>query len=188
MRVNSGHVRYAFVWFRGLCQTIPFPGKGKEPLLLRVTMFGNKLRCLLFASLCLKDPYGFGGDQFIIEDEGTPVLRRFNLTSPAQLEKTLGKAQVRTSRTGVSDILKITLGLGSWSRCMARCPGPHRYLLPLQLDSIAHHVTVRGLSDARLPTSPSGWSNNLEYVVLRFGLPLLVPSAFGDPGLHLGPG
>jgi len=186
MSIRSCHVRDAFVWFRGFCQTIP--GKGKEPLLLRVTMFGNKLRCLLFASLCLKDPYGFGGDQFVFEDEGTPVLRRFNFTSPAQLEKTLGKAQVRTPRVGVSDVLKITLGSELWSRCLARYPGPHRYLLPLQLDSIAHHATVRGLPDAQLPTPPSGRSNGLEYIVLRFRLPLLVSPAFGDPGLHFRPG
>jgi len=151
-------------------------------------MFGNKLRCLLFASLCLKDPYGFGGDQFVIEDEGTPVLRRFNLTSTTELEKALGKAQVRTPRVGVSDILKITLGLESWPRCLARYPRPHRYLLPLQLDSITHQATIRGLPDARFPAPPSGWSNNLEYIVLRFGLPFLVPPAFGDPGLHFGPG
>lgn len=151
-------------------------------------MFGNKLRCLLFAGLCLKDPYGFGGDQFVIEEEGTPVLRRFNLTSPAQLEKTLGKAQVRTPRVGASDILKITLGLESWSRCLARYPRPHRYLLSLQLDWIAHQAAIRGLPDARLPTPPSGRSNDVEYIVLGFGLPLLVSPAFGDPGLHFGPG
>jgi len=93
-----------FVWSRGFCQTNPV--KGKEPLLLQVTMmmFGNSLRCLLFTSLCLSDPYRFAGDQVAFEDEGTPVLRRFNLTSPAQLEKTLGKAQVRTPRARVSEI------------------------------------------------------------------------------------
>ena len=63
-------------------------------------MFGNKLRCLLFSGLCLSDLSSFAGDQFVIEDEGSPVLRRFNITSPAQLEKTLRKAQVRTPRVG----------------------------------------------------------------------------------------
>ena len=59
-------------------------------------MFGNTLRCILFASLCLRDPSSFVGDQVVFEAEGSPVLRRFNITSPTQLEKTLGKALVRT--------------------------------------------------------------------------------------------
>jgi len=55
-------------------------------------MFGSFLRCLLFAGLCLSDPPKFSQKQFVFEDEGSAVLRRFNVTSPAQLEKTLNKA------------------------------------------------------------------------------------------------
>ena len=67
-----------------------------NPLLYRVTMFGSSLRCLLFAGLCLNDPSGFSQEQVVFENEGSPVLRRFNVTSTTQLEKTLSKAQVRT--------------------------------------------------------------------------------------------
>lgn len=58
-------------------------------------MLGSSLRCLLFAGLCLSDPSDFVQKQFGFEDEGSPVLRRFNVTSPAQLGKTLSKALVR---------------------------------------------------------------------------------------------
>ena len=58
-------------------------------------MLGSSLRCLLVAGLCLSDPSDFVQKQFVVEDEGSPVLRRFNVTSPAQLEKTLSKALVR---------------------------------------------------------------------------------------------
>ena len=58
-------------------------------------MFGSSLRCLLFAGLCLNNPSKFSQEQFDFENEGSPVLRRFNVTSPVQLEKALGKALVR---------------------------------------------------------------------------------------------
>lgn len=57
-------------------------------------MFGSSLRCLLFAGLCLSDK--FAQKEFDFEDGGSPVLRRFSVTSPTQLEKTLSKALVRT--------------------------------------------------------------------------------------------
>jgi extracellular matrix protein 14 len=58
-------------------------------------MFGNTLRCLLFASLCLSDisHLHLAGNQAVLEPEGSPVLRRFNVTSPAKLEKALSKAR-----------------------------------------------------------------------------------------------
>ena len=77
-----------------LCRIHPFKWQNWVPLL--VTMFGSTLRCLLFAGLCLSDSYNFPEDQVFFEAQGSPVLRRFNLSSPAQLEKTLNKARVRT--------------------------------------------------------------------------------------------
>ena len=59
-------------------------------------MFGNGLGCLLFAGLCLSNPSSSAKDQTVFDVGGSPVLRRFNITSPTQLEKTLNKAQVRT--------------------------------------------------------------------------------------------
>jgi hypothetical protein len=71
-----------------------------KTLLLRIAMFGNAFGCLLFASLCLNGPFNSAGNQISFQTEGTPVLRRFNVTSPTQLEKTLDKALVRTRMCG----------------------------------------------------------------------------------------
>lgn len=71
--------------FKGFAKQLPF------------TMFGTtSLRCLLFAGLCLGDPSKLAREQVVFQNEGSPVLRRFNVTSPTQLEKTLSKALVRT--------------------------------------------------------------------------------------------
>lgn len=56
-------------------------------------MFGTTLRSLFFAGLCLSDPNNFSEDQFVLEAKGSPVLRRFNVSSHTELEKTLAKAQ-----------------------------------------------------------------------------------------------
>jgi len=157
--------------------------KGKHPLVM-ITMFGTTLRCILFAGLCLSDPSSFAGDQVALEAEGSPVLRRFNVTSPTQLEKALGKALVRAPCGQVSDMFKINFILESWPRYLASYPDPRRYLLPLQLDSIAYQVAIRRLPDARLSTHPSTQLNDLEHVLLNLDLPLFVSHPSGDPGLR----
>ena len=71
--------------------------KGRN-LLLLVAMFGSTFRSLLLAGLCLSDSQNFAEDQVVVEPKGSPVLRRFNFSSPTQLQKTLDKAQVRIPR------------------------------------------------------------------------------------------
>jgi len=147
-------------------------------------MLGSSLRCLLFAGLCLSDPSDFVQKQFVIEDEGSPVLRRFNVTSPAQLGKTLSKALVRASCDRGSQ-LKISLALDPRPRCLACHPGPRRYLLPFQCHPITHQAAIRRLPGARLWVQSHSQYIGLEYVVLDLGLPFFVPPASRDPGLHL---
>lgn len=144
----GGHVR----WVQGLCETIPVPVKEKD-LLLLITMFGSSLRSLLFAGLCLSDACNIAEDQIVFEAKGSPVLRRFNVSSHAQLKKTLDKAQVRTPCVATSDTLMISFVLEQRPRCVAGYPDSRRYLLPLQLNSSTLQVTVRGLPGPRVRAS-----------------------------------
>ena len=84
--------RVMYFGFKG--QTTSAKGRGVQ---LLITMLGSTLSCLLFAGLCLGDSYNLPEDQAFFEGKGSPVLRRFNISSPIQLEKVLHKAQVRPS-------------------------------------------------------------------------------------------
>ena len=59
-------------------------------------MFGKSLRCLLTSGLCFSGSSKVASDQFVFEEEGSPVLRRFNVTSSSQLDNALSKALVGT--------------------------------------------------------------------------------------------
>lgn len=145
-------------------------------------MFGSAFRSLLFAGLCLSDSHNFAEDQVVFEASGSPVLRRFNLSSPTQLEKTLNKAQVRTLCPDISDMLMISFILAPRPRCMASYPDPRRYLLPLQFNPTTHQVTFRGLPGPRLRAHPDSQFHEQEYNqlghdILQFYLSLVVSPA-----------
>lgn len=79
--------------FKAIAKQFRVPGYGQGAwLLLRITMFGKSLRCLLTPALCLS----VARDQFVFEEGGSPVLRRFNVTSSSQLDNALSKALVGT--------------------------------------------------------------------------------------------
>ncbi|KAF9787846.1 peptidase M14 [Thelephora terrestris] len=90
MRRNS-HVLEAFFGFKDSANR----SVKRRNLLLLVAMFGSTFRSLLLAGLCLSDSQNLAEDQVVVEPKGSPVLRRFNFSSPTQLQKTLDKAQNR---------------------------------------------------------------------------------------------
>lgn len=89
---RSSHVQKPLFGFKGFAKQI-ISVKGRN--LLLITMFGSTFRSILFAGLCLSDSQNLAEDQVVLGGGGSPVLRRFNLSSPTQLKKTLEKAQVR---------------------------------------------------------------------------------------------
>lgn len=113
-------------------------------------MFGKSLRCLLTSGLCFSGSSKVTSDQFVFEEEGSPVLRRFNVTSSSQLDNALSKALVGTPSVTGFGRTQDNSTLELWSRYLASYPGPHRCLLSLQRHPIAYQVTVRGLPGARL--------------------------------------
>ena len=156
-------------------------------------MFGSTLRSLLFAGLCSSVSCNIAEDQIVFEAQGSPVLRRFNVSSHAQLKKTLDKAQVRTPCVGTSDTLMMSPILELRPRCLASYPNPRRYLLPLQFNSSTHQATVRGLPGPRLRAYSDRQFNEREssrlgHVILQFDLPFVLSSAFRDRNFHFGLG
>ena len=119
-------------------------------LLLPVIMLGSTLRCLLFAGLCLSDPHSFAEDQVIFEAKGSPVLRRFNVASPAQLEKTLVKAQVHVPRSGYIGYTHHILRLRTMDSTSGKLP--QHTSISTSLQTQLHHPSSYPSRISRSPT------------------------------------